>query len=193
MWNTARMLLAGAMGLAAVAAAAQTRLPDVMQEAAEARAGIKDEGDRSPWVFRQYGTVKGKGCTLYHFTPDSFMAIIGPQEKGIITDSTEEAIVLLSGPFIPPPKDGNFQYQRVTVKFDGVAMATVKAVLVPGDAGKGLGGALVLYSRTLEEGLMVVRDTQTLGIDIDGKPVFVMRWTDAARQVRKLRSCAAGA
>ncbi|MBN8501585.1 MAG: hypothetical protein J0M19_10595 [Sphingomonadales bacterium] len=178
--------------LTAGAASAQTRLPDVLQNAAEARAGVQDGRDpKSPWVLEQYGDVSGKGCTLYHLTAKEMMIIVGPTDKGIFTEDRNESALLLAGPDIPKPQGEKFQAQRVTLKIDGFPVATIKGVLIA-DSPLGKGGTLMLYSKTLEEGLMVLRDQQTFTVEIDGKPIYNTSWTGATAQVTKLRACVAG-
>ena len=181
-----------AVCLTATTAAAQARLPEVMQGAAEARSGVFDGREKSPWALEQYGDVDGKGCTLYHFAGSEMLAIVGPNAKGIMTDDPNESVIILSGPKVPLPKGGPFQHQLVTVRLDGKPVLTIKAVLVPNMTGDTKSGGVLLYSKSLEEGLIMVRDTQTLGIDIDGTSVFSTSWTGATKQVTKLRACVAG-
>lgn len=180
------------ISLAATGASAQTRLPEVIQSAAEARSGVFDGREKSPWALEQYGSDAGKGCMLYHVTQKEMMIVVGPDAKGIVTDSPNEAAVLLFGPNIPLPAGGEMRHQQVTVRINGFPMRSVRAILLPGITPDSKSGGILLYSPTLEEGLMLMRDEQSLGIDIDGKSVFSTSWTGAAAQVSKLRACVAG-
>ena len=190
----AALSVTAAMALA-LSAKAQTRLPDMLQKAAEMRAGVgmeKQSKDRSPWTVEQYGSVPGKGCTLYYTTGDQLMMISGPNEGGIITDDPNESIAMWMGPNIPLPKDGQLQYQKVTVRNEGEAARSVKAILAPNLTGDGKGGTLILYMKRLDDMVGKLKDAQNLAIDIDKKPVVDMNWTGASPQLNKLRDCVAG-
>ncbi len=189
-------ILAGAAALSiAAAATAQTRLPEMLQRAAEMRAGVGMEQrakDWSPWQVEQYGSVPGKGCTLFYSAGDQLMMISGPNEGGIITDDPNESIAMWMGPNIPLPKDGQLQYQKVTVRNEGDPDRSVRAILAPNLTGDGKGGTLILYMKQLEEMLGRLKDAQSLAIDIDKKPVVDLRWTGADAGLNKLRACVAG-
>lgn len=185
-------IIAIAIGMVATSAAAQTRLPDVLQNAAEARSGVFEGRENSPWLLEQYGDIPGKGCVLYYVTKKEMMMVVGPDAKGIVTEDPNEAAVILSGPSIPLAPGGEIKYQVVTITIDGMPVRTIKALLVPNMTGDKTAGGLLLYARSLEEALMMVRDTQTLGIQIDGKPVYSIKWSGAVAQASKLRRCAAG-
>lgn len=190
----AALSVTAAMALA-LSANAQTRLPDMLQKAAEMRAGVgmeKQSKDRSPWTVEQYGSVPGKGCTLYYTTGDQLMMISGPNEGGIITDDPNESIAMWMGPNIPLPKDGQLQYQKVTVRNEGEAARSVKAILAPNLTGDGKGGTLILYMKRLDDMVGKLKDAQNLAIDIDKKPVVDMNWTGASAELNKLRECVAG-
>lgn len=178
-----------------ISATAQTRLPEMIQRAAEMRAGVgmeKQSKDRSPWTVEQYGSVPGKGCTLYYTTGDQLMMISGPNEGGIITDDPNESIAMWMGPNIPLPKDGQLQYQKVTVRNEGEAARSVKAILAPNLTGDGKGGTLILYMKRLDDMVGKLKEAQNLAIDIDKKPVVDMNWTGASAELNKLRECVAG-
>jgi hypothetical protein len=194
--NRSAAIFAGIASIAITAAAtAQTRLPEMLQKAAEMRAGVGVEQrakDWSPWHVEQYGSATGKGCTLYYTADSQLMMIAGPNEGGIITDDPNETVTMWMGPNIPLPKDGQFQYQKVTVRNEGQADRSVRAIIAPNLTGDGKGGTLILYSKQLEDILGQLKDAQSLGIDIDKKPVVTMRWTGATPALTKLRDCVAG-
>lgn len=190
------LLLAGVVGFALTGvASAQQRLPEILQRGAELRAGVGMEQrakDWSPWTVEQYGSVAGKGCTLYYSSGDQLMMISGPNEGGIITDDPNESIAMWMGPNIPQPKDGSLQYQKVTVRNEGEQPRSVKAILAPNLTGDGKGGTLILYMKRLDDMLGKLKDAQSLAIDIDKKAVVDMRWTGADAELAKLRDCVAG-
>jgi hypothetical protein len=174
---------------------AQSRLPEILQKAAEARAGVgadKAGAKQSPWQVEHYGDLPGKGCMLYYVDGEQLMIIAGPHEGGIITDDSNEAIAMMLGPNVPLPKNGQMHYQKVTVKNEGDPDRSVKALIAPNLTGDDKGGTIILYMKTIEEMLGRLKDAQTLGIDIDKKPVVNLRWTGAMTQLNKLRDCVSG-
>ena len=195
MTKFSRALLVLAASAFASSAIAQTRLPEILQRAAEKRAAVGLEQaakDLSPWTVEQYGSVPGKGCTLYYTAGEQLMVISGPNEGGIITDDPSESIAMWMGPDIPLPKDGEIQYQQVTVRNEGEAARKVRAILAPNLTGDGKGGTLILYMKRLDEMVGKLRDAQNLAIDIDKKPVVDLNWTGATAELNKLRDCVSG-
>jgi hypothetical protein len=176
---------------AAGGAWAQTRLPDIMQQAAEARSGVGDAA-KSPWRIEKYGDVPGKGCSLYFLDGPQTLVIVGPNQGGNITEDPNESIALLSGPNIPAPKGGQIGYQKVTVKNGGNPDRSVKAILAPSVTGSANAGTVLLYMKTIDELLSGLKDTGSLGIDIDKKSVVNFQWSNAGAELGKLRDCVAG-
>lgn len=194
--NTVRgVFLVAAILALAPSAHAQTRLPEILRRAAEKRAGVGMEQagkDWSPWTIEQYGSVPGKGCTLYYTAGEQLMVISGPNEGGIITDDPDESIAMWMGPNIPLPKDGQLQYQQVTVRNEGEAARKVRAILAPNLTGDGKGGTLILYMKRLDEMVGKLKDAQSLAIDIDKNPVIELTWAGATSELNKLRDCVSG-